>query len=130
MIKNDQQLAMTKQRIDDARALETEGDSTAKTVYSEFIQELETEVREYESIRAGFNNVFRLSSIDDLGEALVKCRLALGMTQESLALKLGLKEQQIQRYEASEYEKAPLWKLAEIADVMECEFYGVLRPII
>ena len=47
-----------------------------------------------------------LEAVEDLPKALIRARIASGMTQEGLALRLGLKAQQVQRYEATEYESA------------------------
>jgi transcriptional regulator with XRE-family HTH domain len=49
----------------------------------------------------------------------VRARIAAGLTQEGLAEKLGLKRQQIQRYEASEYATASLATVRQIAQVIE-----------
>ena len=40
------------------------------------------------------------------------------MTQEDLAARLGVKPQQIQRYEASDYQTASLARLREIARLL------------
>jgi transcriptional regulator with XRE-family HTH domain len=43
----------------------------------------------------------------------------LGMTQRELAEKLGMKEQMIQRYEASQYESAGFGRLVAVAEALE-----------
>ena len=50
---------------------------------------------------------------------MIKARIALGMTQKDLAEKLGMKEQQIQRYEANQYSSAGFQRLAEIATALD-----------
>ena len=45
-------------------------------------------------------------------------RIAAGLTQEDLAGRLGVKPQQIQRYEASDYQTASFARLLEIARVL------------
>ncbi|MFQ5652267.1 MAG: helix-turn-helix transcriptional regulator [bacterium] len=50
---------------------------------------------------------------------LIQARIARGLTQKELAQKLGLKEQQIQRYEANDYAKASLARLNQIIDVLK-----------
>ncbi len=45
----------------------------------------------------------KLDSLDALPKVLIQGRIAAGLTQEDLAARLGLKPQQIQRYEASDY---------------------------
>ncbi|MGH9799144.1 MAG: helix-turn-helix domain-containing protein [Blastocatellia bacterium] len=57
--------------------------------------------------------------ISDLPETLVEARIAVGLTQSALAKKLGLKPQQIQRYEATDYAQASLARIQQIASVLE-----------
>jgi HTH-type transcriptional regulator / antitoxin HigA len=53
-----------------------------------------------------------------LPEVLVEERKRLGLTQRQLAEKLGIREQQVQRYEATRYQSASLQRLIEIADAL------------
>jgi DNA-binding XRE family transcriptional regulator len=53
-------------------------------------------------------------SIEDLPKVLIQKRISLGMTQKELAAKLGIKEQMVQRYEASGYESIGFQRLAEV----------------
>lgn len=56
--------------------------------------------------------------VESLPEMLVEERKRLGLTQRQLAEKLGIKEQQIQRYEATQYQSASLQRLREVAKVL------------
>ncbi|MFN0055014.1 MAG: helix-turn-helix domain-containing protein [Planctomycetales bacterium] len=53
--------------------------------------------------------------------ALVKARIATGLSQRALAKRLGLKEQQIQRYEATDFQSASLSRLQEIVRALGIE---------
>ena len=56
--------------------------------------------------------------VDALGELstlLVKSRIARGRTQLQLADEFGVAEQQVQRYEATEYRSACLARICDIA---------------
>jgi transcriptional regulator with XRE-family HTH domain len=53
--------------------------------------------------------------IDKLPEMLIEERQRLGLTQRDVAEKLGMKEQQIQRYESTRYQSASLRRIREIA---------------
>ena len=64
------------------------------------LADLEAELREYEAIREGKFQVEELSVVADLPSLLIKARIAGGLSQRELADRMGLKEQQIQRYEA------------------------------
>jgi transcriptional regulator with XRE-family HTH domain/dephospho-CoA kinase len=78
------------------------------------LAELREELEEYEALRSGRRRVLQLNSFADLPRALIQARIASGMTQEDLAKKLGIKAQQIQRYEASEYLGASLSRVSEV----------------
>lgn len=80
------------------------------------IAELEQEIREYQMLRSGKRVVSTYSDLGQLALTLIQARIARGMTQSDLADRLGLNEQQIQRYEASNYAGASLTRLATIAD--------------
>ena len=56
--------------------------------------------------------------LENLPEMLVEERLRLELTQKQLAEKMGLKEQQIQRYEATRYQSASLRRLQEVAEAL------------
>ena len=80
------------------------------------LDDLESDLREYEALRAGYFEFDQLRTIAELPVILIKARIARGLSQRDLADRLGLKEQQIQRYEASGYESA---SFARIRDVVE-----------
>lgn len=79
---------------------------------------LRRELREYERLRSGRVRI-KLSEIEQLPQKLVRARIAAGLTQEALAEKLGLKRQQIQRYESSQYASASLATIRQIAHAIE-----------
>ena len=128
MIKNDRQRSLAKKKADDARTLAAEAGGLNESVYGEFAEDLETQVKEYDAIKAGYCRSFEISELDDLPDALVKCRLARGWSQAQLADALGTAEQQIQRFEAGGYNRAALWRLAEALDALGYGFKGVVKP--
>jgi ribosome-binding protein aMBF1 (putative translation factor) len=82
------------------------------------LQELREELAEYEALRAGKVTSFEFDSLASVPIGLIKARIAKGLTQKELAESLHLKEQQIQRYEATLYEGAGLDRIQEVADVL------------
>jgi len=54
----------------------------------------------------------------DLPLELIRARIALGLTQRDLAKRVGLKEQQIQRYENNGYASASYVRLMEIVSAL------------
>jgi len=130
MIANERQLQITRAKIDrleaaleaaDAGDLErTRLDPSLQIVQREAVAEdlarMRREVEEYEQLRSGAVGEFELSSLADLPELLIRARIAAGLTQKELAGRVGIKEQQVQRYEATLYEGASFSRLVEIAD--------------
>jgi ribosome-binding protein aMBF1 (putative translation factor) len=129
MIKNERQYRITKaqaEKFEQAlRKLETQpaeaekphpllGQAMKDALASQY-DELRQQLDEYEALISGRRKVFEGNSFDELPEMLIKARIAAGLTQKELAERLGLKEQQLQRYEATEYQSASLSRLAEIA---------------
>ena len=57
----------------------------------------------------------------DLGERLRQIRQKRGLSQRELAKRLGVPEQQVQRYEATLYAGASLQRLQEIAETLGLE---------
>jgi len=50
---------------------------------------------------------------------LIRARIASGLTHKDLAKRLGMAEQQIQQYEAKDYESVSLARIAEIAKALQ-----------
>lgn len=79
---------------------------------------LTAEIDAYERLRSGEVRRFDVSALAGLPLALIQARIAAGLNQRQLAERLGLKEQQIQRYEASGYEGASFNRLVDVADAI------------
>ena len=91
------------------------------------LADLTAEVAEYEALKAGQVNRLRLDSFGELPQALIKARIAAGLTQRQLAARLGLKEQQIQRYEATDYRSASLARVGEVVAALGLKTRGDFR---
>jgi ribosome-binding protein aMBF1 (putative translation factor) len=79
------------------------------------LETLNEDVREYERLRASRRRHVDPQTLADLPQALIRARIARGLSQRELAERLGLKEQQIQRYEATGYATASLKRVIEVA---------------
>jgi transcriptional regulator with XRE-family HTH domain len=86
--------------------------------------ELAASVAVYEALRTAGGLSLELNSLEDLGRALVKARIARGWTQAQLAQELGMPKQQVQRYEATAYASASLGRIAQVADALGMTFTG------
>ena len=137
MIKNDRQYDVTKAQAQKfAKALQ--GFAKGKSVQSmhpalakaqrEAIksqyEELQQELKTYEDLKKGKRKTIRVNSFVHLPAALIQARIARGFTQKDLAHRLGLNEQQIQRYEASSYAKASLHRINQIIAVLDIKIGG------
>ncbi|MGB5634234.1 MAG: helix-turn-helix transcriptional regulator [Waterburya sp.] len=81
------------------------------------IDALQQEIANYESLRQQQTSI-KITSIKELPLALIRARIAMGMTQKKLAEKMGVKEQQVQRDEANQYNSAGFHRIAEVADAL------------
>ena len=128
MIKNERQYKITKaQAVRFSKALENfrqnpNTDNSLRPLIanaqedalSSQLADLESELREYESLKAGEFQLDSLKVVADLPSILIKARIAQGLSQKELAERIGLKEQQIQRYEATDYASANLTRIKEV----------------
>jgi ribosome-binding protein aMBF1 (putative translation factor) len=82
------------------------------------MEELREQVEAYERLNAGQSKEVVLEAVADLPKALIRARIAAGMTQEGLARRLGVKPQQVQRYEATEYESASFARILKVVKAL------------
>jgi ribosome-binding protein aMBF1 (putative translation factor) len=78
------------------------------------LADLHAQLEEYEAIRSGQQGTLELESVEELPRVLIRARIAAGLSQKELAKRLGLKEQQIQRYEATEYASASFARVLDV----------------
>ncbi len=131
MIKNERQHRITKAHAEKFRAAlnELAASPRPKQIHAKLweaqkaglksqLQDLETELREYETLKTGGPRILELDALEGLPKVLIQARIAAGLTQEDLAARLGVRSQQIQRYEASDYQTASFARLSEIARLL------------
>ena len=75
--------------------------------------EMKGDIAEYESLKSGKIPPADACNLEELPEALIKRRIGLGMTQRELAERMGLRVEQVQRYEQTDYESATCARLME-----------------
>lgn len=134
MIKNERQFKITKSQIakfetaldeltarngPQSRLRKLEEDSLRSQ-----LDELRHELEQYEELRSGGPRTIHINSFDALPRALVEARIVAGLSQKELAERLDLKEQQIQRYEATDYCSASLTRLKEVAKALGVNIAG------
>jgi transcriptional regulator with XRE-family HTH domain len=136
MIKNDRQFRIVKARSDRlgrlAAELRAKADAKPEDKRLRFelravsgeLTRMQEELSEYTSLKAGQTEVGEARTIGDIPRLLIRARIAAGLSQADLARRLGLKEQQIQRYESSDYEGASLGRLIEIGRALQVRLDG------
>ncbi len=97
--------------------------------YNLTICKLKQELADYEQLKSGHIVTFVLGSLNDLPTTLIKARIAAGMTQKELADKIGVREQQIQRYEANHYNSASFDRLRSIASALNIEITQAVMQV-
>jgi ribosome-binding protein aMBF1 (putative translation factor) len=130
MIKNERQYRITKAHVEKLENAIQETTRSPRRVehpvlrkaqldaLKSQLKDLQCELKEYETLRSGKRTVVTLGSLEELPKTLIQARIAARLSQEELAVKLGLKPQQIQRYEATEYQAASFARVQEIMRVL------------
>lgn len=95
-----------------------------KSSFDRKISDLQGELEEYDTLVSGKTPVMEILGTDDLPDALIKARIALGLSQKELAQKAGLEERQVQLYEHTDYEPAGQSHIGGIFDALQSEGTG------
>ncbi len=129
MITNERQYRITKgwvERFTQAQAavsaqsetLHPRAAQALQDQYASQIEELSAEIADYETLRRGEVRVLELESLRELPDALIQARTAARLSQQELATRLGLKKQQVQRYEATRYAGVSLNRIQSVAEAL------------
>jgi transcriptional regulator with XRE-family HTH domain len=140
MIKNERQYRLTRSQLDRFRGVldelrerpVAEGEELRRDLemaaVDAQVRELLSELNQYDDLKAGKVSVGTLDSLDDLPRVLIQARIASGLTQRDLAERLGMPEQQVQRYEANDWNTASLGRLIDVAKVLGVAIKPSLAP--
>jgi HTH-type transcriptional regulator / antitoxin HipB len=128
MIQNERQYKITrsklKELLQDRSTLDLPTDLHPRQVLARknslgiLIGELEREIVEYDRLKSGQVAQFPIESLQDLPRVAIEARIAAGLTQKELAEKIGVQEQQIQRYEANNYQAVGFDRLQEVMSAL------------
>ena len=88
---------------------------------------LREQLQEYERLRAGRVKQRTLRSLNELPKAIIEARIAAHVTQRGLADRVGVAEQQVQRWEANDYSGVSLRRLQEIIDALDVNITEKVR---
>jgi ribosome-binding protein aMBF1 (putative translation factor) len=93
------------------------------------MEDLEGQVEAYERLHMGRAREVVLEAVEDLPRALIRARIAAGITQEGLAQRLGVKAQQVQRYEATEYGSASFARILKVVQALGLRMPKAVRLV-
>lgn len=82
------------------------------------LDSLTEQIKDYERLRRRGGKALDVGTIEKLPLSLIRARIAAGLTQKELAARIGIKEQQIQRYEATNYASASLARVLQVARIL------------
>lgn len=134
MIKNQKQAAIAKDKlaelINERESFLTKSTNkeSAKfklglSAFDGLINEIQKNINDYDSLVDGNFHCLNLNSLEDISNVLISARLAQKMSQKELGELIGIKEQQIQRYEATDYESASWPRIIEVSIALKLKFY-------
>lgn len=137
MITNEWQYRINKAQIAKFRAAIDAPDTSTRTLHPRArkalreaaqsqLDDLLAEVADYEWLRDGHLTSITAESIADLAPALIKARIMRNWTQKELADKLAVAEQQIQRYEATQYKGVSVERLQAVSDALKLRVREVI----
>ena len=90
-------------------------------------ENLANQILEYEKLKSGRVDIFRASTLEELPKILIEARIAKNFSQRKLAELIGVKEQQIQRYEAQQYAIASFARLVQIAKALNLNITEIAK---
>lgn len=138
MIKNERQYRITRNRADEIRhsiaepsdaELPEDLDPGMRELQVDALRsvlaDLDTELAEYDALHD--TTRFEATGLNQLPVTLIRARIARGLTQRQLAERVGLTEQAVQRYEATDYTGVSFARLVEIADALEITIHYDVR---
>jgi Helix-turn-helix. len=133
MIKNEKQLKQSEKQLQMLKTIADKYEkSSSLSERAQFgalecqIEDLENEIEEYSKVvESGIDGLeFNASNIE---KVIMSLRIASGFTQKELSNKLGVAEQQIQRYEEQNYQKASFERIIQIMRAMSDDFNLIFR---
>ncbi|KAA6335585.1 hypothetical protein EZS27_016195 [termite gut metagenome] len=133
MIKNKKQYASVLKEVeilkdnihDTEEVLKKEDNVSLKLQLSTFkkgLKKLSKEIEEFECLTSGELSALEFNSAkDDMNKAIISFRIASQLTQKELAEKMYIQEQQIQRYEQSDYLTAGFERILQLLEVLDVQ---------
>lgn len=131
MIKNERQFGITQkqarhfeQAIAEAKR-KAVPDDTDPVIWKAYIEgmesqlsTLEREIAEYRFLKAGNVDRIDVGSLEEFPQGIIKARIVRGLTHKELADRIGVKPQQVQRWEDADYETTGFNNFIKISEAL------------
>lgn len=85
------------------------------------ISDIKKQLAVHSRLKRGLDTILTAESFDDVGELVIKARIARSWSQADLAKALDMEPQQVQRYERNEWQKISLWRLQEVVEALKLD---------
>ena len=84
-------------------------------------KQMEDEIKVYDLLKTEIPSALEERSIEDLPKLLIEFKILSGLTQKEFSRKIGMKEQQLQRYEADNFSSISFKNLLKILHAVGLE---------
>jgi DNA-binding Xre family transcriptional regulator len=131
MIKNEKQYKITKKKLADLNEAILRKESSPDPLpamdrlilvsLQDMQGQLHNEITAYDHLKSNMSSLLDERSIDDLPELLIEFKVQSGLTQKEFSKKIGMKEQQLQRYEAENFKSISFKNLLKILHAIGLE---------
>lgn len=138
MIGNEKQYKVSKKRLADVQLKinEISSDTTQGALRNKLIlaslnnqlSGLKKEITQYESLKRKKQIRVAARPLAQLPQLITEYKIASGLTQKELSKKLGMKEQQLQRYEASRFKGISFDNLLQLISAMDVQLE--VKPVL
>jgi HTH-type transcriptional regulator / antitoxin HipB len=140
MIKNEKQYKVSRKLLSEViekiNKVKAESNQNIKhriflNSIEDFKADIEKEIRDYEKLKTSKSTILKERSIHDLPTMIIEYKIANHLTHKEFAKLLGLKEQQLQRYEAESFKTVSFQNLMKFLNLIQLDLKikeSVLRP--
>ncbi len=140
MIKNEKQYRVSKKTLHNVieKINETKAEPNQNIKHKIFLnsiqgfkEDIEKEIRDYEKLKSNKSTILKERSLSNLPDIIIEYKIANHLTHKEFAKILGLKEQQLQRYEAESFKTVSFQNLIKFLDLINLDLkikQAVIKP--
>jgi len=123
MIKNGKQYASALRNLDNfiTKIKHIEA-GPEKSALISLKNSIENDIQKYIEVRDGRKKTFNIKALREIPDIIINSRISKKLSQKDLADILEVAQQQINRWENTDYEKASFWHLLDVCEALEINF--------